>query len=278
MSKKLTALTLTLITCLCTGCAVNPITGRQRLMLISEEQDVTIGRKYAPQIEKQMGGKIPDPAIQRYIDTVGQNIARVSHNPTLQYHFAALNHNSVNAFALPGGYVFTTKGMLEKLQTEAQLAGILAHELVHVVARHSSEVISRQIGVNILLSAVTADDTPQAVTAATNLTRQILSLKYSREHEQQADLAGLGYMVHAGYNPYAMIEAMQILRSQPDSVSIDFFSTHSARKTISSQPLINRASELLTAQHPLFVGSPHGTDPIWKILPGSSAIPVRAER
>jgi hypothetical protein len=100
MSKKLTALTLTLITCLCTGCAVNPITGRQRLMLISEEQDVTIGRKYAPQIEKQMGGKIPDPAIQRYIDTVGQNIARVSHNPTLQCHFVALNHNSVNAFAL----------------------------------------------------------------------------------------------------------------------------------------------------------------------------------
>ena len=120
-------------------------------MLISESQELEIGKTYAPEIEKQMGGRIRNEAIQNYIDSVGQKVARVSHRPDLHYHFTALNHKSINAFALPGGYVFITKGMLEKLDNESELAGVLAHETTHIVARHSAEAMSRQIGIQLLL-------------------------------------------------------------------------------------------------------------------------------
>ena len=115
MSKKIWLLTLALSFCLFSSCATNPITGQKQLMLIPEQQDIAIGRKYAPEIERQMGGRIPNESLQNYIDTVGQKIARVSHKPNLQYHFTALDEKSTNALALPGGYVFITKGMLEKL-------------------------------------------------------------------------------------------------------------------------------------------------------------------
>jgi len=219
---------LCIILCICGGCAVNPITGQSELMLISEQQDIAIGRKYAPEVERQMGGRIPDEGLQNYVDGVGQRIACVSHRPELEYHFVALEDDSVNAFALPGGYIFITKGMLRKLSTEAQLAAILAHEMTHIVARDSSAVMSRQIGVSVLLSAVTSEKTPESVSMVVDLTHQILGLRYSRDDEREADLAGLGYMVAAGYNPYGMVESMQMLENQEQIRPIEFFSTHSS--------------------------------------------------
>jgi len=195
-------------------------------MLISEQQDIEIGRKYAPEVEKQMGGRIANQALQNYIDRVGQRLARVSHRRNFQYHFAALNHESVNAFALPGGYVYITKGMLKKLTTEAQLAAILGHEITHIVARDVAAAMSREIGIELLLSAVTSQRTPGSVLTAANLTRQILGLQFSKEDEKDADLAGLDYMVWAGYNPYAMVETMQMLQAQQRVRPIEFFSTH----------------------------------------------------
>ena len=226
MYKKLGLLISGLIFCLCTGCAVNPITGEEELMLFPEQQDIAIGRKYAPEIEKQMGGRIDNLQLQNYIDYVGRRIARISHKPYFEYHFVALEHKSVNALALPGGYIFITRGMLEKLQTEAQLAAILAHEIVHVVARHASAAMSREIGIGLLLSAVTSEKTPNGVLTAADLTRKILGLQYSRKDERQADLAGLDYMVLAGYNPYGMVESMQMLQSRQEIRPIEFFSTH----------------------------------------------------
>ena len=226
MREKFCLLILTLSFCLCLSCAVNPITGEDELMLFPEQQDIVIGRKYAPEVEKQMGGAIDDPQLQSYINCVGQKIARVSHKPYLPYHFVALNHKSVNAFALPGGYIFITKGILELLQTEAQLAAILAHEIAHVIARDSAAAMSREIGIDILLSAVTSEKTHPGVLAAADLTRQILGLQYSRKDEQEADLAGLDYMVSAGYNPYAMVETIRILQNQQRTSPIEFLSTH----------------------------------------------------
>lgn len=226
MSKKLQLLILCLIFCLCPGCAVNPITGEEELMLFPPEQDIAIGEKYAPEVEKQLDGRIADEKLQNCIDSVGQRIARVSHKPDWQYHFTALNHKSINALALPGGYIFVTEGMLEKLTTEAQLAGILAHEIAHVVARDSSAAMSRQIGIGLLLSAVTSGETSRGVLTAADLTRQILGLQFSRKDEREADLAGLDYMVRAGYNPYGMLETMQTLQNQQKIKPIEFFSTH----------------------------------------------------
>jgi len=230
MAKKLTLLISGLIFCVCTGCAVNPITGKQEFMLASEQQDIEIGRQYAPEVERQMGGRIGNNSLQNYIDSVGQKIARISHKPRWDYHFVALEDNSVNALALPGGYIFVTRGMLEKLTSEAQLAGILAHEIVHVVARDTSAAISREIGISIILSAVTSEKTPQSALLVANLTRQILGLRYSRKDEQEADLGGLDYVVRAGYNPYAMVETMQMLQNQQQIRPIEFFSTHPSPK------------------------------------------------
>jgi len=120
MFRKLEMSLFGLVFCLCTGCVLNPITGEEELMLVGLQQDIEIGRKYAPEIEKQMGGRIADEELQNYIDSLGQSIVGVSHNQDFEYHFVALNDKSVNAFALPGGRVFIKKGMLENLTTEAQ--------------------------------------------------------------------------------------------------------------------------------------------------------------
>jgi predicted Zn-dependent protease len=226
MFKKLMLLILGPIFYLCAGCATNPITGEEELMLFSKEQDIEIGRKYAPEIEKQFGGRIANEGLQNYIDSVGQRIVRISHRPDWEYHFVAVQDKSLNAAALPGGYIFITKGMLEKLETEAQLAGILAHETVHVVARDTLNMMSNQIGINILLSAVTSGETSRGILTAADLARMIISLRYSRKDEREADIGGLDYMVAAGYNPHGMVETMQILQNQHKVKPIEFLSSH----------------------------------------------------
>jgi len=226
MFNKLMLLILGPIFYLCAGCATNPITGEEELMLFSKEQDIEIGRKYAPEVEKQFGGRIANEGLQNYIDSVGQRIVRISHRPDWQYHFVAVEDKSLNAAALPGGYIFITRGMLEKLDTEAQLAGILAHETVHVVARDTLNMMSNQIGISLLLSAVTSAETSQGVLTAADLARMIIGLQYSRKDEREADIGGLDYMGAAGYNPYGMVETMQILQNQHNVRPIEFLSSH----------------------------------------------------
>ncbi len=232
MTGKLRPLILSLAIYLCIGCAVNPITGQEELMFISEKQDIEIGQKYAPEIEKQLGGKIDDESLQNYIDSVGQRIARISHRPNWEFHFTAVEHKMINAFALPGGHVFVTKGMLKKLTTEAQLAALLAHEIVHITARHSSAAISRQMGLSfVLLGAIAAGaKIPQDAGRAAGIALKLIGLKYSREHEREADAAGLDYMVVAGYNPYGAIELHQMLQDQDKVKPVEFLSSHPSPK------------------------------------------------
>jgi len=226
MCTRLGLLASVFMTFVCVGCAINPISGEEELMLFGPEDDIKIGRQYAPKVEEELGGKIANDELQRYIDRVGQRVASVSHRPDWEYHFTALKHKSVNALAVPGGYVFITKGLLEKLTTEAQLAGILGHEVTHVVARDSAAALSRQYGMDLLLWAVqTSGVSADAVKAAT-LTRQIIGLRYSRKDEEEADITGLDYMVQAGYTPEGMVETMKILQDLQTVRPIEFFSTH----------------------------------------------------
>ena len=164
--------------------------------------------------------------MQNYINNVGQKIARISQKPDWEYHYVAVNDKSINASALPGGYIFITKGMLEKLQTEAQLAAILAHETAHVVARDTSNAISNQIGLSLLLAAAAAGQSSGAAMTAAELSRRIIGLRYSRQDEREADIAGLDYMVVAGYNPYGIIETMQMLEEQEKERVVEFLSSH----------------------------------------------------
>jgi len=208
------------------GCAVNPVTGEQEMMFFGPEKDVELGRKYAPYIEKELGGRVPDENLQKYVDQIGQRIARVCHRPDLSYQFAVVEEGGANAFAVPGGYVYITRGLLKELKSEAQLAAILGHEVGHVVARDTMVAMSRQIGATALLAAAAVGDAPSDVVHATAFITGVLTLQYSREDEKDADLTGLSYMIQAGYDPNGMVETMEILSELQTYRPIEFFSTH----------------------------------------------------
>jgi predicted Zn-dependent protease len=206
------------------GCAMNPITGDQELMFFSPEEDVKLGRKYAPYIETALKGRIADENIQSYVNQIGQRIARVCDSPDLSYSFIAVEEERENALALPGGYIYITKGLLQELKTEAQLASVLGHEVGHVVARDTVQTMSREIGMAALVTAAMASE--PRVGGASSFVSGLLNLQYSREDEEQADLVGLSYMVQAGYDPNAAVEAMEILQELSTVRPIEFFSTH----------------------------------------------------
>lgn len=208
------------------GCAVNPITGQEELIFYPEEQDIEIGKQYAPMVEKELNGRIEDQVLQNYIDSVGQKVAKISHRPDFDYHFVAVNDKSVNAVALPGGYIFITRGMLSKMENEAQLAGVFGHEIVHVVARDTANMMSKQIGIDLLFAvAMTQTSSRGAVTMA-DLARQIVLLKYSRNDERDADTYGMDYMVRAGYNPNGAVETMRMLEQEDSVRAVEFMSSH----------------------------------------------------
>ena len=137
--------------CFWAGCAANPITGEDELMFDRDyHHDVNLGKEVAPQVEKELKGRIPDQQLQDYINGIGHKITRFSHNPDFDFNFVAVNDKSINALALPGGHIYITKGLLAKLENESQLAGILAHETVHVVARDTENMMSKQVGMGVL--------------------------------------------------------------------------------------------------------------------------------
>ena len=209
------------------GCASNPITGEDELMFDRDyRHDIKLGKEVAPQVEKELKGRIKDQVLQDYINDVGHKIARFSHNPDFDFNYVAVNDKSVNALALPGGHIFITKGLLAKLENESQLAAVLAHETVHVVARDTENMMSKQAGMGALfvLAATQARNTGEIVAA--DIAMELVTLKYSREDERTADLGGMDYMFRAGYNPNGMVETMQILQKEEASGPSDFFSTH----------------------------------------------------
>jgi len=225
--RKLVLLTISIGMCFSFGCAANPITGEEELMFDRDyHHDIKLGKEIAPLVEKELKGKIPDQALQDYINGVGHKITRFSHNPDFDFNFVAVNDKSINALALPGGRIFITKGLLAKLENESQLAGILAHETVHVVARDTENMMSKQAGMGVLFVLAASQARTQGEVVAADIALQLVALKYSREDERTADLGGMDYMFRAGYNPNDMVETMQILQKEDASRPCDFFSTH----------------------------------------------------
>jgi predicted Zn-dependent protease len=227
MLKKLTLIAFTCGLIVFAGCAANPITGQDEMMFSQDyHSDIELGEQVAPEVEKALKGKIEDEALQNYIDSIGRQISKISHNPDFDYHFTAVNDKSINALALPGGRIFITKGMLLKLENESQLAGILAHEIVHVVARDTQNMMSKEAGLGLLFILAMSQTSSAGEMAAIDLARQIIELKYSRQDEATADLGGLDYMVRAGYDPNGMIETMQMLNREDTIRPVEFLSTH----------------------------------------------------
>ena len=211
------------------GCATNPVTGRREFSLVSADQELSIGKDGYPAMVSEYGA-YDDARIASLVDSVGKRLASVSQLPNLDWHFTVLDDPVVNAFAMPGGYVYITRGILAHLNSEAQLAGVLGHEIGHVTARHSAQQITRSqiAGVGLLAGAVFVG----ALRPYTGLAQEglgLLFLKYSRDNESQADELGVGYATRAGYDPrvipstYAMLK--RVGERQGDNLP-GFLSTH----------------------------------------------------
>jgi len=197
------------------GCAVNPATGRTELALIpvSTAEEIALGQKTFPQAVQQMGGEYPDPRLAAYVNGVGQRLGRASQRPDLPYQFKVVNDSTPNAFALPGGCIAITRGLLVNLENEAQLASILGHEVGHVAARHAVQGIQRGALFNIalsVLSGVTGDTAygPMAQQAG-ELSAALLDLSYSRDQEREADRLGIDYMVQTSFNPQGAVQVQE---------------------------------------------------------------------
>jgi len=193
------------------GCPVNPATGQRQLILVSENQEIEMGREGSQQVEAAMG-LYDDADLQEYVNRIGQELASKSEKPGLPWSFKVVDDVIVNAFALPGGFIFVTRGILAHFNSEAELAGVLGHEIGHVTARHSAEQISRAQVAQIGLVAGTVfvpEFTPYANLAGSGL--GLLFLKFGRDDERQSDDLGFRYMTRAGYDPTQMVEVFEML-------------------------------------------------------------------
>jgi predicted Zn-dependent protease len=194
------------------GCSVNPATGERQLSLVSEGQEIAMGRDADPQIVAQFG-LYPDDELQRYVQDLGQSLAAASERPDLPWTFRVLDDPLVNAFALPGGYIYVTRGILAHLDSEAELAGVLGHEIGHVTARHSASQMSKamlaQIG--LVAGAVLAPEAAQQYGGLAQTAASLLFLKFGRDDERQADALGVRYAIRDGYDPHALLGVFDTL-------------------------------------------------------------------
>jgi beta-barrel assembly-enhancing protease len=214
----------------------NPITGETQRIDMTVEQEIALGFQAAPELAQQHGGLSRDQRTQEYVRAVGQRIVTQSSASEAPYPFEfnlLADDQTINAFALPGGPMFITMGLLNRLQTEGELAGVLGHEVGHVVGRHSAEQIAKArlteglTGAAVLATYDPNDPSTQRTAQVAALIGQIVNMRFGREDELESDRLGVRFMAEAGYDPRALIRVMQVLaeagggQSQPE-----FFSTH----------------------------------------------------
>ncbi len=194
------------------GCSVNPATGKRELSLVSAEQEIALGKESDPEIVAQFG-LYPDPATQSYVHQLGTVLAAQSERPDLPWTFRVLDLPLVNAFALPGGFIYLTRGIMTHLSSEAELAGVLGHEIGHVTARHGASQMSKvmlgQLGLGVAVAA--AGDDGRALSDLGQLGLGLLFLKYGRDDERQADSLGLRYALRTGHDPHHIPRVYELL-------------------------------------------------------------------
>ncbi|BCD85173.1 hypothetical protein PSm6_15800 [Pseudomonas solani] len=208
-------LLLCLLLSLLTGCAVNPATGERNFVMMSESQELDLGSRYNQQIQKEYP-RYADDRLQAYVQRVGERVAKHSHRANLNYIFTVVDSPDINAFALPGGYIYIHRGLMAYLNSEAELAAVLAHEVGHVTARHSVQQQSQSQAWNILGQAVAIGTGVSAAGDLTNVLGGAMVRGYGRDMELQADGLGAQYLARSGYDPQAMIEVVKVLKNQEE--------------------------------------------------------------
>ena len=208
-----TLLLLSLTGSLLSACATNPVTGDSDFVLMSEQDEIRLGQKYSTEVLKEMP-PYQNPALEEMVQRVGKQLASHSHRPDLDYQFTIVDSSSVNAFALPGGYIFITRGMLAYLNSEAELAAVLGHEIGHVTARHRVRQQSTATVTDLLGVEVAASTGINGAETLTDIAGTAIVRGYGREHELEADRLGAEYLANSGYAPEAMLEVVGVLKNQ----------------------------------------------------------------
>jgi predicted Zn-dependent protease len=213
---------------------VNPITGKRQAVSLTPEQEVAMGLQSAPQMAAEFGGEYADPKSQGIVKAIGNKLVQGTQAKESAYQFdfhLLADPETINAFALPGGQIFITVGLMKRLNSEDQLAGVLAHEIGHVIGRHSAQQMAKSELTSGLLGAVvsaTADPYGRSSAGAiANYVGQMVNMKYGRDDELESDQYGVKYMQQTGYDPNAMIDVMEILKqSAGGNRPSEFQSTH----------------------------------------------------
>ena len=216
---------------------VNPLTGVSQKVSLSPEEEVALGLQTAPQMAQEYGGLYPSQEVQNQVKTVGDKLVNVFNNELAaqgitnpyEFNFYVLKDPStVNAFALPGGQVFITAGLLKRLNSEDQLAGVLGHEIGHVIHRHSSQQMATTEFYQGLAGAANTSAGDLGAGQIASYVANMKLMKYGRDDELESDEFGVKYMIHAGYNAASMIEVMEILAeaSGGGEERDEFMSTH----------------------------------------------------
>jgi predicted Zn-dependent protease len=214
-----------------TGCATSPATGETVPKFISDEQEIAIGEEAAPQFANEFGGEVDDPVLRRYVSRVGGQVAAVS-DRDMPYEFYLVRSDVPNAFALPGGKIFITAGLMRRMTNQRQLAAVLGHEVGHVADMHNIQGMQRQMGQSALVKVAQVLGGEKYGSVAGQVTQVVTSMKlleYSRDQEHTADRLGVRYMTRAGYNPRGMIELLSVLdrlSNEEKSKLGELFRTH----------------------------------------------------
>lgn len=210
----------------------NPLTGEKQRVAMSPEQEIALGLRSAPEMAAQMGGVSRDAQVVARVRRIGEKLVRESLAAKSPYKFSfhvLADPRNVNAFALPGGPVFITEGLLRHLKSEAEVAAVLGHEIGHVIARHSSERLAKQQLTQGLVSAAVLGTGDYSTAQIGQMVGGMINMKYGREDEIESDRLGLRIMAEAGYDPRAMIRVMEVLaQASGGSRQPEFMSTHPA--------------------------------------------------
>ena len=212
------------------SCAINPVTGKRQLMFVTEEQEIAMGTQYHPKVISTFG-IYENEALSKFLEEKGTEMGQLSHRPNLRYHFTILDSPVVNAFAVPGGYLYFTRGILAQFNSEAELIGVMGHEMGHVTARHTAQQqTNQQLGELLLVGGMIASKEIYEMADEVMAGMQLLFLSFSRENESESDRLGVEYATKMGYDAHKMADFFAVL----DKMSMEsseggvptFLSTH----------------------------------------------------
>jgi predicted Zn-dependent protease len=258
----LSLFTFTVLALVVYACAVNPVTGRSELALVSftEAEEVKLGAQaYTPAVQQQ-GGFYRDRGLEAYVQGVGMRLARVSHRPNLNYRYRVLNSSVPNAFALPGGFIVINRGLLVGLKSEAEMAAVLGHETGHVTAKHSLAGYQRALATNVLLAGISVGLGSRAgVMELSGITASLVNNGFSREQEREADWLGIDYMVKAGYNPEGAVRLQEYFFSELEGGRNPMFLEGILRTHPVSKERLANARAYIAKRYPNTVRNPNFT-------------------